>query len=334
VVHAKLIYSYDNDSIRKVKTDKADAVKIANYGLDKWYKLRRWLPEDDLRHTLKAFSRQYSQYIDLKIMLKNNLIALLDQTFPGANTLFSSPPRTSDGHEKWVDFVGKYWHCECVCDLTPRKFSENYQKWCAKNWYNFSAAKAEDVYVESCGHVSVLPKCDTTKSLITNAVNQINAVSETIFATKNEMIKIASALPEWETVISIYGVGELLGSQLIAEIGDIYNFKNKHSLVAFAGLDAPPKQSGQFESQNRHISKRGSPHLRKSLYQAMTSIVKLKPTDDEVYKFYEKKRAEGKHFYVCMTAASSKLLRVYFGKVKEALDLADLQEPECGDAGA
>jgi transposase len=62
------------------------------------------------------------------------------------------------------------------------------------------------------------------------------------------MIKIASMLPEWEAVISIYGVGELLGSQLIAEIGDVYNFKNKHSLVAFAGLDDPPKMSGQYES--------------------------------------------------------------------------------------
>jgi hypothetical protein len=66
----------------------------------------------------------------------------------------------------------------------------------------------------------------------------------------------------------------------------------------------------------------------------MTCIIKLKPDEDEVYKFYEKKRAEGKHFYVCMTAASSKLLRVYFGKVKEALDLADSQELKCGGARA
>lgn len=36
VIHAKLIHDFSNNSIRKVKTDKADAVKIANYGLANW----------------------------------------------------------------------------------------------------------------------------------------------------------------------------------------------------------------------------------------------------------------------------------------------------------
>ena len=323
VVHAKLIHSYDNDSIRKVKTDRKDAVKIANYGLDKWNKLRLWTPADDERHTLKAFSRQYNHYIDLKIMLKNNLIALLDQTFPGVNTLFTSAPRPSDGHEKWVDFVAKFWHCDCVRG-SEKRFVTSYRTWCAKNGYKFSVSKADEIFGTSRGLVSVLPKCDNTQALITNAVAQINAVSETLAATKADMIRLAATLPEWSVVNSIFGVGELLGSQLIAEIGDVRNFKNKHSLIGFAGLDAPPNQSGKFESHNRHISKRGSPHLRKTLFQVLTCIVKLRPKDNEVFNFYEKKRSESKHFYVCMTAASSKFLRVYFGKVRDALSEAEL----------
>ena len=116
-VHAKLIHDYGNNTIRKIKTDKADAVKIANYGLSNWLKLPRYWPEEDVRRMLKAYSRQYSKYIKLKTMLKNNFIALTDQTFPGVNELFTSPPRKSDGHEKWMDFAFKFWHCECVCGL-------------------------------------------------------------------------------------------------------------------------------------------------------------------------------------------------------------------------
>ena len=114
VVNALLIYKYGNNSIRKGKTDKLDAVKIANYCLDRWTDLERYAPADQIRQTLKTCRRQYDQYIRLKVNLKNNLIALLDGTFPGLNTLFKSAPRDTDGHEKWIDFAAKFWHLECI----------------------------------------------------------------------------------------------------------------------------------------------------------------------------------------------------------------------------
>ena len=114
IVNALLIYKYGNNSIRKGKTDKLDAVKIANYCLDRWTVLERYTPVDQIRQTLKTCRRQYVQYIRLKVNLKNNLIALLDGTFPGLNILFKSSPRAMDGHEKWVDFAEKFWHRECI----------------------------------------------------------------------------------------------------------------------------------------------------------------------------------------------------------------------------
>ena len=57
-VHAKLIHDYGNNTIRKVKTDKADAVKIANYALDRWMSLKRYTPEDDTRLLLKTCNRR------------------------------------------------------------------------------------------------------------------------------------------------------------------------------------------------------------------------------------------------------------------------------------
>lgn len=103
VVNPLLINDYDTNRVRKVKTDKKDAYKIANYALDKWTQLREYIPTEDTRRTLKVLNRQYTQYNKILIMQKNNLIALLDSCFPNANTLFSSPRRESDGHEKWTN---------------------------------------------------------------------------------------------------------------------------------------------------------------------------------------------------------------------------------------
>ena len=122
VVNAMLVHDYGNNSLRRTKTDKKDAVKLANYGLDHWLTLPRYVPEEDTRLMLKTCYRQYQQYAKIQTMLKNNLISLLDTAFPDANRLFTSPPR-ADGSEKWVDFVAAFWHCECVCGLSEKAFT-------------------------------------------------------------------------------------------------------------------------------------------------------------------------------------------------------------------
>lgn len=314
-VNALLIYKYGNNSIRKGKTDKLDAVKIANYCLDRWTDLERYSPTDQIRQTLKTCRRQYDQYIRLKVNLKNNLIALLDGTFPGVNTLLKSAPRDTDGHEKWVDFAGKFWHRQCVCGNSEKAFANQYRKWCAKAGYRFNAEKAVAIYSHAGSQVDTLPMSSAIQSLITHAVAQLNMIIETISAIQHEMLTLASQLPEYPIVMRMFGVGPVLGPQLMAEIGDVRRFHCKQSLVAFAGVDAPPCQSGTFESKNRHISKRGSPRLRKTLFQVMSTIIQHAPTDDPVYQFLDRKRREGKHYYVYMTAAANKFLRIYYGTV-------------------
>ena len=78
-------------SIRKVKTDKADAMKIAKYALDNWVKLQEYTPMDAIRQQLKLYSRQYDLYMKTNVALQNNLISLTDKVYPGVNELFSSP---------------------------------------------------------------------------------------------------------------------------------------------------------------------------------------------------------------------------------------------------
>ena len=263
-----LVHDYGNNSLRRAKTDKKNAIKLANYGLDHWLTLPRYVSEEETRLMLKNCYRQYQQYSKVRTMLKNNLISLLDTAFPGANHLFSSPPR-ADGSEKWVDFVAAFWHCECVCDLSEKAFISKYQKWCKKCSYNFSEDKALDIYASACGHFSVMPKTDTAKLLVEQAVSQLRATSAVLAALKREMQSLASSLPEYPVVMRMFGVGPALSPQLMTEIGDVRRFHSKKALVAFAGIDAPPYQSGQMDIYSRSISKRGSASLRRTLFLLM-----------------------------------------------------------------
>lgn len=133
------------------------------------------------------------------------------------------------------------------------------------------------------------------------------------------MNRLAALLPEYPIVMSMHGAGSITGSQLLAEIGDVSRFTHKGALVAFAGVDAPPYQSGVFESSSQRVSKRGSPHLRKTLFQVCSIILRTAPFDDPVFQFMSRKRAEGKHFYVYMIAGANKFLRIYYARVKEFL---------------
>ena len=311
-------------SVRKVKNDRKDAIKIAKYGLDNWTKLLEYTPMDAVRQQLKLFSRQYSLYLKTETALKNNLISLTDKVFPGANELFTSPDK-ADGHQKWVDFIVSFWHCECVCQMTPEAFYERYQKWCKRKGYYFSISKAEDVYISSAGHFTTLPKSTGTKLLITSAAAELTAVSKVLAIVKAEVIRLAAQLPEWNTVRAMYGVGEITGAQLMAELGDVRRFANRGAIVGFAGIDPEVNESGSYAKESNPTTKRGSPHLRRALFLVMNTYCMQSPKDEPVYQFLDKKRSEGKPYYVYMTAAANKFLRIYYARVKETLNALDVK---------
>lgn len=52
---------------------------------------------------------------------------------------------------------------------------------------------------------------------------------------RSKMNELASTLPEYATVMGMYGVGKTFGPQLIAEIGDISNFSHREALTALPG---------------------------------------------------------------------------------------------------
>ena len=172
----------------------------------------------------------------------------------------------------------------------------------------------------------MVPIDPVTKFLIQQAVGQLNACSKSVESLRIEMDRLASQLPEYPVVMAMYGVGERLGPQLIAEIGDVTRFAHKGSLAAFAGVDPGANQSGTKEAKSNRASKCGSPALRKALFNVMDCLIKKQPMDDPVYLFIDKKRAEGKPYFVYMTAGANKFLRIYYGRVREYLATLDPAE--------
>ena len=330
-VNPKLIKDYGaGNTLRHVKTDKADAKKIAKYGLDRWAELREHTPMDTIRYQLRTLNRQCGLYTKMKTMMKNNLIALLDQTYPGVNALFDSPVR-EDGTQKWVDFAASFWHVDCVRGMSQTAFVQRYAKWCKKHRYQARGGRAESIYEDSKDLVALLPKNSLTKLLVRQAIDALNAVSATLERLKSEMLQLASHLPEFPVVMAMRGVGESLGPQLMAEIGDVTRFAHRSSITSFAGVDPGANQSGSHEAKSVRTSKSGSPELRKALFLVMDCLLKTMPQDDPVYQFMDKKRSEGKPYLVYMTAGANKFLRSYYGRVKEYL--AQLEESSVTDSG-
>ncbi len=203
-----------------------------------------------------------------------------------------------------------------------------------------SARKRPDIYSEASIHIGVMPKSDTTKLLVEKAVSQLRATSAALAVLKQEMQTLASQLPEYPIVMEMFGVGPALGPQLMAEIGDVRRFHSKKALVAYAGMDAPPNDSGDISGRHRGMSKVGSSSLRRTLFLVMSVYLRNSPLDEPVYPFMNKKRAEGRWspvetvlrrpprqvrqpYRVYMMASANKFLRIYYAVVKQFLDNLD-----------
>ena len=315
LVNPKLIKNSGKATLRKVKSDPADSEKIAKYVLDNWLHLRQYSSMDTTREQLKTLNGQMEFFTNQKISVKNNLIAILDMTYPGVNSLFDSPTR-KDGSRKWVDFANTFWHVDCVRKLSIKEFSRRYQTFCKKHGYCYSQNKAETIYASAKKLVPVYNKDQVTKKLVQRLIKQLNVTSANVEDIRSQMNELASTLPEYQVVMSMKGVGDTFGPQLMAEIGDISRYEKRESITAFAGVDPGVDESGDKKKKSNKASKCGSSRLRRTLFLVMSSLLESKP-DDKVYQFLDKKRSEGKPYLVYMTAGANKFLRIYYGKVKK-----------------
>lgn len=307
---------YGDVEIHKAKTDKKDALRIATYALEKSYKLVPYSSLEQKYEDLKFLSRQYNQRISNLTVIKVQLINLLDETMPGITSLIKLKSRNP---EKCVLllFIKRFHSFDQIRKIGKTRFLSSYSTLVNKTGDRHALSKGLAIYELALN--SITTRGDNT--YLTAAQDQLvellsaaqNAADEEI----TQMQNLAETIPEYKVLREMNGVGDRLGPIILAEIGDIRRFHSAKALNSYAGNDAPPYQSGQFESQNRHISKRGSATLRKACFEVMQSLKLIQPQDDPVYLFMLKKEQEGKPYNVAKMAAVNKFLRIYYARAME-----------------
>lgn len=312
-VNALRMKKFCSQSIRRAKTDKIDAVKIALFGLTYWNELMQAYPSDSAYKELQFLARQYYQITGMLVKAEVNFSNLLDRVMPGISNILTN----QGSNHKLTEFVARYIHFEEILDMGEKKFNSDYCKWAKKKGYRCNERKAAEILALAQNGIPTLPDSQSVKIAVSEAVKLIHSIEESRNTILAQMQKICNTLPEYSVVKNMDCIGDTLAPRIIAEIGDVRRFRNKHSLIAYAGIDAPPYQSGSFNASERHISKRGNKYLRKTGYEIMQSLIRHKPDGNSVYDYILKKRTEGKSAKEAMIAGLNKFLRVYYGKVME-----------------
>lgn len=318
VVNPLVMKKFSAQSIRRGKNDRRDAMKIASYGLEKWYSLEDYAPSQNIYEELRLLGRQYMHFVTLKVSCKQNLSCLLERTMPGIASLLESNHTGTAGKDKLLDFVSQYWHYDNITRMSQRAFLNSYTRWARKHGYYYSEHKALSIYETAQQALPSLPSSGgCTQMLLEHAIHALREITRDAAAILLAMQELAQQLPEYTVVRSMEGVGDVLAPRLIAEIGDIRRFHSSGALVAYAGIDSPEFQSGTFAANTRHISKRGSSLLRKTCYEVMQSLKRVRCESSPIYQYILKKEQEGKHKKVAKVAGMNKFLRIYYARVKE-----------------
>ncbi len=318
VINPLVMKKYSGVNLRKAKTDKIDAAKIANFGLEKWFSLKPHEEADERYAELRLLGRKYSGFMKSHILNKLAVSTMLEYTMPGIKKLLKHRGNETV-KDKLSDFAYRYWHYDNITKMSEKGFIESYTKWCKKKGYRPSEAKAKSIYAMAKDGIPTLSShTSSTKMLVQESVRVLNETSKTLVKILKQMHSIAKELREYDIVMSMKGVGEILSVRLIAEIGDVRRFHSKKALIAYAGIDSPPYESGGFVGSKRRITKRGSALLRKTGYEVMQSLKAKKPKEDAaVYEYMLKKESEGKAKKVAKIAALNKFLRIYYARVME-----------------
>jgi transposase len=236
---------------------------------------------------------------------------------PGIKKKFNSWD-DSNNKDKLSDFVERFWHYDEITSMSLEEFTEQYLIWAKEKKYQLRSSKAEEIYELASRSIPTLPSdSPSVKMMVDEAISVLRAIDSSLATILARMQQLARSLPEYSTVRGMGGVGEVLAPKLIAEIGDVRRLHSAKALVAWAGIDPPPYQSGQFVGTKRKISKRGSSTLRKVGYEVMRVLKSNAMKDDPVYIYIRKKEMEGKSKTHANIAGLNKFLRIYYARVME-----------------
>ena len=316
VVNPYQMKRYGDVELHKAKTDKKDALRIATFALEKSYRLVPYSFMEQKYEDLKFLSRQYQQRISFVVKLKVQLNNLLDQTMPGITKILELKSRNPEKCALLL-FIKRFKSFDEIQRIGKTRFLSAYTTLMKKTPDRYAPKKGLAIYELARESITTRGEDPYIWAAQDQCVDLLSTAQNAADEIITQMQNIAETIPEYKVLRAMNGVGDRLGPVILAEIGDIRRFHSAKALNSFAGNDAPPYQSGQFESRNRHISKRGSSALRKACFEVMQALKLTKPQDDPVYLFMLKKEQEGKPYNVAKMAGVNKFLRIYYARAME-----------------
>jgi len=291
--------------IRRRKTDVIDSVLIAElvrYG--DFIETR--LPSEETL-SLKNLTRFRSYLVDSISDLKRKVICVLDQVFPEYQSVFSNVfGKTSKeillqfSSPAELEHVSADTLAELLASLSRKKLGSDVAE-------KLSTAASTSFGVTFCR--------DSFTFQLRMLIEQIKFIESQVKDVEAEVEAIMANLQS--PIMTIPGIGKVLGAVILGEIGEVDRFDTPAKLVAYAGIDATIRQSGEFNGTNSRMSKRGSPYLRRALYQAALVAATGSNPDPTLRAFYLKKRDEGKHHSTSVGAVSRKLCYIVHAVLKE-----------------
>lgn len=145
IINPLSMYKYASMNIRPGKTDRLDAITIANYGIDHWFKpyVDRTNPIVDYNQ-LRLLSRKYNQYINMRVKCRLTLLNITERTMPNIDKLLENDSQNIKS-DKYNSFVAKFIHYDNISCLTEKQFVSEYKKWAKKEGYQQSERKVKQI---------------------------------------------------------------------------------------------------------------------------------------------------------------------------------------------
>lgn len=269
-------------NLRKTKTNKLDCISLSELFFTTDF--REYIKPDDIYLNMNALSRQYHALDELCVNLKNRYKNLVYLCFPEYELIFKKKTIYSDVA---LSFIEKYPHADIISNTRIDTLQNFFKKNGFRHWKK-KPATIKEYAINS--YPSVLKDDEITSSL-SQLARLINTYQKEIETIKYKIIFLGKKTKYFESINSIFGLGEFTASLIIAEIGDINRFKNIKELTAYCGLDPSIKQSGKSINIKGPISKSGNKYLRKILFVSILnilSVTRVCDIENDIETYYRK----------------------------------------------
>ena len=288
--------------LRQNKSDKHDAFLVAE--VIRFGQFSQTTVPQETCHALRELCRNRFFLVDIASDLKRKVTALIDQVFPEYDNLFSSNfTETSLAllHRYPTPEVMLRARMDTLTDLLYRTSNKRFGK-----------GKAMEVKELAKNTFGVPDPHGVYAHLIRAYISQLRSLQQEISLLDEQIAALSEQFGS--CITSIPGIGPVLGAVILSEIVDISRFKSADKLAAFAGIDPTVRRSGDFIAARNHMSKRGSPYLRRAIWPASTVAVQ----HDPMFKaYYEKKAAEGMRYMNIIGHVTKKMASVIFAVLRD-----------------